>query len=222
VFDVTSSAALYAIAQRWYWLVLSTVVGAAAAAGWAASQPLIYTASVDVVPQMRLVLAAPGLTPAYAGATAEHRQTLAQLVRSPDVERVVQDELGNTLPEALRAPGHLLPLVSGATAPRTEVITITAEAPDSALAGTMAAAWAKAYARKMSQVYGPDEVTVVNNSVIPVPKGKGTRTWGVRGAVVGVITGALAALAWPVTGAAQGGRAPLDRRSDSSAAPAVV
>jgi len=164
--------------------VLSTAVGAAAAAGWAAAQPLIHTATVDVVPQMRLVQAAPGLTPSYAGATSEHRQTLAQLVRSSDAERVVQDELGSTLPEALRAPGRLLPRVSGATAPRTEVITIILEVPDSALAGLVAAAWARAYARKMSQVYGPDEVTVVNSSVIPVPKIKGTRTWGVRGAAM--------------------------------------
>ncbi len=157
--------------RRWHWLAAVATLAAGAAMASIALQPPVYTASVDIVPKrartevsfdtrIRTLSAesgaqttnAPG-APALAAISAERRQALAQLVRNPDVERAVREELGHTLPADLRAPGRLLRAVRATMIPRSEIITISVEAAEPALAEQITATWARAYGQKVNQLY---------------------------------------------------------------------
>jgi hypothetical protein len=87
------------------------------------------------------------------GASAERRQALASLVRNPDIEAVVQQTLGERLPEGFRTRGALLGMVEGRLAPRSELISIVVTAPERELADLVAGAWARAYEQHVNRLY---------------------------------------------------------------------
>lgn len=91
-------------------------------------------------------------------ASAERRQALARLVRTPDVARAVREQLKDELPPALHDLRQLMSTVRGAVPPRTEMITIAVTAPSAALAERIAQAWAQAYERHVNTLYAASEV----------------------------------------------------------------
>jgi hypothetical protein len=183
-----------AVLRRIGWLVVPALLGALLGGAWAALQPLTYVASADVVPR-RVIAAAPSTGPLQApivGATAERRQALAQLVRSPDVERAVQADLGSSLPPQHQAAGQLLPLVRGRTALRSEVITVVVEAPSRDLATSVAAAWSRAYVRRMNVVYDAEEVALATETPLAEASRPSTTGWALRGLGAGALAGLVA------------------------------
>lgn len=159
------------LVSQWRWIAAGTAITATIAVFIVVLQPPAYTASVDIVPKrartevafdtrIRTITSDGAAQPAnaqgapsLAAVSAERRQTLAQLVRNPDVESAVRQELGDTLPAGLRAPGRLLRSVRAKLVPRSEIITITVDAPDPVLAEQITATWARAYERKVTQLY---------------------------------------------------------------------
>src|SRR6266545_2727830 len=98
--ELLNTPAARAALRRWPWVVAGAIVIGAALALVAAMRPMAYVAAVDVVPVRGEAVAGPvtaGVPSFIVGATPERRQALAQLVRSPDVERAVQRELGARL-----------------------------------------------------------------------------------------------------------------------------
>src|SRR4051794_2104424 len=167
--------------RRWRWLAAGAVIAAAIAGVLVLSQPRTYTATVDVVPKrartevnydtpIRTLSSDTGgqasggqaSSPLLAPISPERRMALAELVRNPDVEQAVREELGSKLPESMRAPGRLMRLVEGKLIPRSEVIAITVGAPDPALAEQIASSWSRAYERKVNQLYGTSPSTATN------------------------------------------------------------
>ncbi len=174
--ELSGSMILLLLVRRWTWVAGGAVLAATVAALVVISQPRMYTTSIDVVPKrartevnydtrIRTVSSetttggqgqgAGGLT----AVSAERRQALAQLVRNPDVEKVVREELGAALPPELRAPGALLDLVEARVVPRSEIITITVDGPSAAVAEQVALSWARAYERHVNQLYAPSGAT---------------------------------------------------------------
>lgn len=167
---------LLLLVRRWMWVAGGAVLAATVAALVVISQPRMYTTSIDVVPKRartevnydtRIRTVSSDTTTGgqgqgaggLAAVSAERRQALAQLVRNPDVEKVVREELGAALPPELRAPGVLLDLVEARVVPRSEIITITVDAPSAAVAEQVAVTWARAYERHVNQLYAPSGAT---------------------------------------------------------------
>jgi uncharacterized protein involved in exopolysaccharide biosynthesis len=155
----------FVLIRRWRWIAALTVLPALVAIVVSLLAPRAYTATLDVVPnrartevdyETRIRTVSGANTTQSGGAstiTAERRQALAMLVRTADIEAMVQEELGAELPAGLRAPGELLRLVEGRAPLRTDVITIAASAPTPALAEKVVAAWGRAYQRHVNQIY---------------------------------------------------------------------
>ncbi len=85
------------------------------------------------------------------GALSTRLQTLAVLARAGEVEAAVQQRLGGQLPEAMRRPGGLTGAIR--VAPRSELLQVTARAPDPELAAVLANVWAEEVAARVEAVY---------------------------------------------------------------------
>ncbi|HEV2122623.1 MAG TPA: hypothetical protein VGW38_07600, partial [Chloroflexota bacterium] len=159
---------LLLLLRRWAWIGAGALIVAVLAGVLVVLQPRSYTASVEVIPkrarievdyETRIRMLSDGATrgpqagTSLLSATAERRQTLAQLVRSADIEASVRKELGDSLPAALRTPGALLSAVQGRVVPRSELISIQVTAPSPTLAGQIATSWARAYEAQVNALY---------------------------------------------------------------------
>lgn len=160
-----------ALVRRWTWLAAAGVAGAVIAVLIALLQPPVYVASVNVVAKrartevnydtrIRTVSSDVGAPngqstmPTVSTISAERRQTLAQLVRSSEIEKIVRAQLAETLPADQRLPGRLLKLVEGRVLPRSEIIVIEVRAPTEALASDIASVWSAAYEQQVNELYG--------------------------------------------------------------------
>jgi uncharacterized protein involved in exopolysaccharide biosynthesis len=150
-------SALGTLRRQWIWIAALATAGSLVAGGWALSRPRLYIASVDIVPRRTVLSVPPGGTIAVAtsvGASFDRRRALAALVRNPDVERSVQQELSPVLPAELREPASLIGVVSVRAPAGTELLTISVGASEPELASRIAVEWSKAYVRKVNFLYG--------------------------------------------------------------------
>jgi hypothetical protein len=163
---VIGARTLVRVLASWYWILAAGLLFAAVVTGLLAIRPTTYVASVDVVPNRGRTEVnfntgietvspngANGQTAVASAMTAERRQALVQLARSPDVEAEVRRELDSKLPPELRQPGALLQLITARTGTRSEIITIDVGAAQKDLAEQVVASWGRAYERYVNDLY---------------------------------------------------------------------
>jgi hypothetical protein len=183
--SIAATDVTVALIRQWHVIVGGGCVAVLVAVGLVLALPRTYVASIDVVPKrertqvnydtrIRSVSAdnssatSSGQAPAGLGSVSpERRQALSQLVRNPDIEKQVHQQLGDALPPQLRSRGELLRLVQGRLSPRSEIISIMVEAGDAATAELVAVAWSTAYERQVNQLYAssPSSVPAVEREL---------------------------------------------------------
>ena len=90
---------------------------------------------------------------ALAPAGPERLLSLAELVNNGTVEAQVISKLVGSLPSSELQPGQLKARIHGALKPRTEIISIQADASDPAQAIALANAWATSYTDVVNRLY---------------------------------------------------------------------
>jgi len=155
--------------RRWRAVCLGAVLAGTVAVLVTLFRPQAYVASVNLVTKRarievnydtRIRTISPessvgngGQGAPLASISPERRQALGQLVLSPDIEQAVRTELGAKLPPNLQVPGRLSRHVRGQLTPRSEIITITVEAPTKELAEMISSSWARAYEHHINALY---------------------------------------------------------------------
>ncbi|HEX8968278.1 MAG TPA: hypothetical protein VF937_10375 [Chloroflexota bacterium] len=165
------------LAGGWKILVLGGLIAGAVAAITLLLQPKQYVAEalvapifsstqVQFEPRIRTVDSATEQT--NGTLTPERRQALLDLVKTGEIESSVIRQISGTALNTPSQPGQLVGRVRGEQRPKSEMISIQAEAdtPDDAVAITNA--WAQGFVDLVNRVYG-------SNSVPSLDKLKGQR-----------------------------------------------
>lgn len=155
---------LRTLARRWWFVALVLAISLIVAVVTTGSTKAMYVAKAGVVvvrsvtevnldAKIKTNPDAPlgGIT---ADARTSRLQTLAELVSNSAVEAKVVSKLGAELPEALRKPGKLMPLVQGSASGPGEIITIRVNSDNPGRAASIANTWGQAYAEYVNQLYG--------------------------------------------------------------------
>jgi len=147
--------------RRWYLVIIPAFCLALLEGTWTLTRPPMYKARALVAPmktatQISLETPIRTLSESEQLLTANRSQRLAsyaELATSAAVAERVLAEMGQTLPEDLRATADLLAIVRAELAGKSDLIAITVRHPQEGVALAVADAWARAYVRHINQLY---------------------------------------------------------------------
>lgn len=154
------------LAKRWTTVrdavILATVAALAVTLMPVSSSPTTYEALARLTVAKSMMQVAlddniKTLSPEQAAATqpssANRRNTLAALVKSPSLAEEVVQRLGDRLPIEMRSADALVDMVEGRARKDADLIDIAARGTDPTLVVEIANAWASAYERQANSLY---------------------------------------------------------------------
>ncbi len=147
------------LASNWHLLVLGVIIAVLVSGIVLMVTPKRYVAEALVAPTIAqtFVQFGPNATTGpdlpVAAVSAERRQALVDLITSQTVESLVIQQLQGKLSAQELVPGALVQQIKGGTKPRSELISIQAEAASPQAAITLANTWLSAYVAQVNQLY---------------------------------------------------------------------
>ncbi|HEV7664792.1 MAG TPA: hypothetical protein VGQ62_14750, partial [Chloroflexota bacterium] len=157
---------VHSCSRYWRAVLASTLLGLALGLGLSLITPPRYTAEALIIPtgtrtdvQFEPAIKTVGadtVAPKQSTPSSERLQALADLAASPLVEPGAIAALQRLSTPLTLVPGTLLPHIRVALKPRSEIVSINAEAETSAEAIDIVNAWSDSYIEAVGRLYGPD------------------------------------------------------------------